>query len=194
MPLCAKIAAGFDFCAADPIAMGIEDLLYIFNKEDFTFTFDVDNPLLITGITRVGTSLMYKFTGSSNSFNATSTDKRTNVGNRWSEEVDFNMAGQSSAIKQIVSEMGIGKVQVIATNNYRDGDSIFELFGATTGLQSDGSKRDPSDENFGGGWQVKLTNPPKQTEPLPPRCVNLGMTPTYATTLAAIEALCVPAA
>lgn len=190
---CSKIAAGFDICGADPIAEGIEDLLYIFNQGDFTFTFDVDNPLLVTAITRVGTSLMYKYSGSSNSFNTVSKEVRTNVGPRYTEEVDFNIAGLSTAIKEQIMQMGTGRVQVIVVNNYRDGDSIFELFGAVNGLQSDGSERNAADETYGGGFNMKLTNPPKLREPMLPRGVLIGMSPTYATTLTAIEALCVPA-
>lgn len=190
---CDKIAAGFDICAASPIAGGIDDILYIFNMDDFTLTYDSTNPLLITGITRVGTSLMYKFLGSSNSFNTVSKEVRTNVGPRYTEEIDFNIAGLSTAIKQTIMQMGTGRVRAIVVNNYRSGDSIFELFGAVNGLQSDGSERNAADETYGGGYNMKLTNPPKQREPMLPRGVLIGSTPTYTTTLAAIEALCVPA-
>lgn len=198
MGLCDKITAGFDICANDAIAPGIEDLLYVCNKGDFTFTYDPTNPLLITGITAVTTgNKFFKFTGSNNSFSTNSKSKRTNVGPRFTEEIDFNIAGLSSDIKKQISQMGYGKVQVIAVNNYRDEDSIFELFGATSGLMLDTAERKSTDETYEGGYNIKLTAPPKLSEPYMPRCINVppvgsGSPPaTFASTLAAIEALCI---
>lgn len=194
MPLCDKISDGFDICANDPIAQGVDDVLYLFNMGDFTFTFDNTNPLLITAITRVGTSLMYKYLGTNNSFNTISKSVRTSVGSRYTEEIDFNIAGISSDIKTQIQAMGNANLQAIAVNNYRDGDSIFELFGCVNGLMDDGSERNASDDNFGGGYNMKLTNRPKLREPMLPRCVSIGSPGTYALTLAALEALCIPAA
>lgn len=193
MPRCDAISAGFDLCTNEPIAQGIDDIIYLWNRGDFTFTFDEDDPLLITAITRVGTALMYKYLGTNNSFNTLSKSVRTNVGPRYTEEIDFNIAGISSTVKNQVMAMGFGDLQAITVNNYRDGDSIFELFGAVNGLQDDGSERNAGDENFGGGYNMKLTNRPKLREPMLPRCVNIGSPATFATTLAALEALCIPA-
>jgi hypothetical protein len=51
-----KINAGFGLGASEPITSGIEDVVYIFNQDDITLTYDATNPLIITGLTAVGSS------------------------------------------------------------------------------------------------------------------------------------------
>jgi hypothetical protein len=54
------------------------------------------------------------------------------------------------------------------------------------------AERNAADETVEGGYKLKLTNPDKLKEPYPPRAVSIAPTSgsaTYASTLAAIEAL-----
>lgn len=174
MASCQKIIAGFDFCSADAIVAGIDDALYIFNEEDFVITYDPNNPLIITGLTPVNGAKMYKFEGTNNSFDSMSTGAQTTVGLRYTEEIDFNIAGLSSMIKAQIQAFGNHKTKVIAINNYKSTDSAIELFGATTSLLASETKRQANDENLSGGYSVKLTNPNKLKEAYPPRCVNIA--------------------
>jgi hypothetical protein len=66
-----KINAGFSLGTSEPITSGIEDVIYIFNQDDITLTYDVANPLIITAFTAVGAAKVYKFEGTNNSFNTT---------------------------------------------------------------------------------------------------------------------------
>jgi len=187
-----KINAGFSMGAEAPVTAGIEDVVYIFNQADFTLTYSTTNPLIVTGLTPVGTVNIYKFEGTNNSFNTMSKLAKTSVGPRYTEEIDFNVAGLSVAIKTQLMAMGYGRVCAIAVNNYNSSDSAIELFGAVNGLILTDAERSAADETVDGGYKLKLTNPDKLREPYPPRAVSIAPTSgtaTFATTIAAIEAL-----
>lgn len=187
-----KINAGFALGAAEPVTSGIEDVIYIFNESDITLTYDTENPLIVTDLTAVGSAKVYKFAGTNNSFNSISKLTKTQVGPRYTEEIDFNIAGLSTEVKAQLMAMGYGRVRAIAINNYKDGDSAIELFGAVNGLILSEAERNAADETIEGGYKLKLTNPDKLKEPYPPRAVSIPPVSgpaTYASTLAALEDL-----
>jgi hypothetical protein len=187
-----KINAGFSLGIGAPVTAGIEDVIYIFNQGDITVTYDTQNPLIVNDLTAVSSAKIYKFEGTNNSFNTMSKLAKTPVGPRYTEEIDFNIAGFSVDIKAQLMAMGYGRVCAIAINNYNSSDSAIELFGAVNGLILTDAERNAADENLDGGYKLKLTNPDKLREPYPPRAVSI--TPnsgpaTHASTIAAIEAL-----
>ena len=187
-----KINAGFKLGTADPITAGIEDVVYIFNQDDIILTYDITNPLIVTGLTAVSAAKVYKFEGTNNSFGTTSKLAKTQVGPRYTEEIDFNIAGLSVDIKTQLTAMGYGRVCAITVNNYKSSDSAIELFGAVNGLILTDAERNAADETLDGGYKLKLTNPDKLKEPYPPRAVSIAPqsgTATYASTIAALEAL-----
>lgn len=187
-----KINAGFSLGTGDPVTAGIEDVIYIFNQDEITLTFDPANPMIVTGLTAVSNAKIYKFEGTNNSFNTMSKLAKTSVGPRYTEEIDFNIAGFSLDIKAQLMAMGYGRVKAIAVNNYNSSNSAIELFGAVNGLILTDAERSAADETLDGGYKLKLTNPDKLREPYPPRAVSIAPTSgtaTYASTIAAIEAL-----
>jgi len=187
-----KINAGFALGTGDPVTAGIEDVIYIFNQDDITLTYDTVNPLIVTGLAAVSSAKVYKFEGTNNSFNTISKLAKTSVGPRYTEEIDFNVAGFSVDIKTQLMAMGYGRVCAITVNNYKSSDSAIELFGAVNGLILTDAERTAADETLDGGYKLKLTNPDKLREPYPPRAVSIPPTTggaTYASTIAAIEAL-----
>ncbi|SHM51561.1 hypothetical protein [Mucilaginibacter sp. OK098] len=187
-----KINAGFSLGTDSPVTAGIEDVIYIFNQDDITLTYDTLNPLIVKGLTAVSTAKVYKFEGTNNSFNTISKLAKTAVGPRYTEEIDFNIAGFSVDVKTQLMAMGYGRVCAIAVNNYKSSDSAIELFGAVNGLILTDAERTAADETLDGGYKLKLTNPDKLREPYPPRAVSIAPesgTATYASTIAALEAL-----
>jgi len=187
-----EINAGFIMGADNPVTAGIEDVIYIFNQDDFTLTFDTTNPLIVTGLTPVTGAKIYQYQGTNNSFNTTSKLAKTSVGPRYTEEIDFNVAGLSVDIKTQLQAMGYGRVCAITVNNYNSSDSAIELFGAVNGLILTDAERSAADDTVDGGYKLKLTNPDKLKEPYPPRAVSIAPTSgtaTFASTIAAIETL-----
>ena len=187
-----KINSGFSLGTGSPVTAGIEDVIYIFNQDDITLTYSTDNPLIITGLTAVSNAKIYKFEGTNNSFNTTSKLAKTSVGPRYTEEIDFNIAGFSVEVKAQLMAMGYGRVRAITVNNFSSSDSAIELFGAVNGLILTDAERSAADETMDGGYKLKLTNPDKLREPYPPRAVSIPPTSgpaTFASTLAALEAL-----
>jgi len=108
-----KITAGFTIGAGEPVTAGIEDVIYIFNEADVTLTYSSTNPLIVTGLTAVSTAKVYKFEGTNNSFNTMSKLAKTQVGPRYTEEIDFNIAGLSVDIKAQLQAMGYGRIRAI---------------------------------------------------------------------------------
>lgn len=166
-----KINAGFKLGSLSPITSGIEDLLYLYNEDDFVEVYDINNPLIITGLFPLNGAKLYKFEGTNNSFGTISKLVKTAVGPRYTEEIDFNIAGNTTDIKGIVQAAGYGRIKAIAVNNYKQGDSTIELFGAVNGLLVSEAERNASDESIEGGYKIKLTQPDKLREPYPPRSV-----------------------
>jgi hypothetical protein len=189
MGLFNKIQDGFTLGVTSPVVSGIEDWLYLYNDTDFTETYDPTQPLIVTGLTPVdNTKFIWKFTGTNNSFKPTIKSTKTIVGPRYNEELDFNIAGNSTNVKQMVMAAGYGRVRAIVVNNFKSTDSVIELMGANNGLLCE-VERDEASE---GGWKLKLTPPDKLMEPYPPRAILIppvSGSATYASTLAAIEAL-----
>jgi len=190
-----KISSDYRLGINTPVTSGVEDLIYVFNQDDFTLTFDVTNPIIITGLTAISTAKIYKFTGTNNSFNTDSKMAKTAVGPRYTEEIDFNIANFSVDIKTQLMALGYGRCLVISVNNYKSSDSAIELFGCVNGLILTEAERNAADETLEGGYKLKIAQPDKLREPYPPRAVLIppvgsGDPPaTYASTIAAIEAL-----
>jgi hypothetical protein len=186
-----KINAGFSLANAQPVTSGIEDVIYIFNEDDIKITYNTTNPLIIDDLEKVGSGKVFKFEGTNNSFNAMSKLAKTQVGPRYTEEIDFNIAGLSVDIKGQLRAMGYGRVKAIVINNFKESDSSVELFGAVNSLILTEAERNAADEGLEGGYKLKLTNPDKLREPYPPRAVFIAESgsATYATTIAALEAL-----
>lgn len=187
-----KINAGFSLGTDEPITAGVEDVIYIFNQDEITISYDTLNPLIVDDLTAVGSAKVYKFQGTNNSFNSISKIAKTAVGPRYTEEIDFNIAGLSVDIKAQLQAMGYGRVCAVLVNNYKSSDSSIELFGAVNGLILTEAERNAADEGLDGGYKLKLTNPDKLKEPYPPRAVSIAPTSgsaTYASTVAALEDL-----
>jgi hypothetical protein len=187
-----KITEGFSLQDAAPVTSGIEDVIYIFNEDEISITYNTANPLIIDDLSKVGSGKIYKFEGTNNSFNAMSKLAKTQVGPRYTEEIDFNIAGLSVDVKAQLRAMGYGRVKAIVINNYKDGDSAIELFGAVNSLILTEAERNAADEALEGGYKLKLTNPEKLREPYPPRAVYIAPdsgSASFTSTLAALEAL-----
>ncbi|HEY4326390.1 MAG TPA: hypothetical protein VGN20_20570 [Mucilaginibacter sp.] len=176
-----KIAGSYKLGSNTPITAGVEDLIYIYNSSEFIEVYDINNPLVITGLFPINGANLYKFTGTNNSFNTVSKLAKSSVGPRFTEEIDFNIANVSTDIKTLIMQMGYGRVKAIAVNNYKSGDSAIELFGAINGLIVTDSERNAADETVEGGYKIKLTNPDKIREPYPPRAIGLTTLPVTAT-------------
>ncbi len=186
-----KINAGFSLGTDSPVTAGIEDVIYIYNQDEIALTYDTANPLIVTGLTAVSSGKIYQFEGTNNSFHTVSKLAKTSVGPRYTEEIDFNVAGFSVDVKTQLMAMGYGRVCAIAVNNYNSSDSAIALFGAVNGLILTDAERSAADDSMDGGYKLKLTNPDKLKEPYPPRAISIAPTQgdaTYASTIAAIDA------
>lgn len=193
---CGKIVAGFIQCGTPPSSPGIEDRVYAYNRDEFTETYDATNPLILTGLTPIGSAVLYKITGSGDSFDSSSTVQKKSVGPRFNELVNVNISSNSTDVKKLIINGSAGRVKFITVNNDKSTDGAIELFGAVNGLQfTENTVRKASDEDMQGGWKIEAGMPKGLLEPYPPRAILIPPTTgpaTYASTLAALEALLTP--
>lgn len=190
--LCGGITAGFIIDCNNPTVAGIDDLIILFNRDDVSLTFDQQNPLLVTGITVAQGKALYAFYGVNNSFASMAKQVMTQNGPRYEHELDFNIAGNSTAIKENLKAMGYGRIGAIVFNNYKAGDSAIELLGAVHGLILNEGERNTGDEAMDGAYKLKLSRPQKLREPNWPAAVLIAGQAgpaTYDSTKAAIMAL-----
>lgn len=176
-----KIKKGFAIGSVPAITPGLEDWIYLGNRGDFNFIYDPSNPYVIIGIVPIGGAKLIKFSGTNNSFGSAIKSVKTQVGPRYTIELDWNIASNSTDIKQTIDAGGYGRLFAIAVNNYKYGDSGIELYGAVCGLIISDAERTAADETLEGGWKVKLTSPDKLREPSLPPSIFIPVSPVGVT-------------
>jgi hypothetical protein len=193
LTICGGINDGFNFCDVDPMIGGVEDLLVLFNIADVKLIKDPTNPNLVVMIQSAdGGSpyhLLYPYYGTNNNIGTKAKQVQTKNGPRYEHEVDFLIAGNSTDIKEQIQAMGYGRIGAIVFNNYKDGDSSVEIFGASNGLVANEAERDTASEEMDGAYNIKLTRPERLREPSFPLAVQLPVGATPAQTKAAIVAM-----
>lgn len=188
--VCGRITAGFNLNCVNPIVGGIDDLLILGNLDEFTITYDPANPLLVVNVQPISTAKLYAFYGTNNSFGSMSKQVLTTGGPRYEHTNDFNIMGNDTDIKEQLIGLGFGRVISFVFNNWKEGDSAIEMFGATHGLQLKESERNTADDAMEGGYKLKLGTPDRLKEPQSPAGVLIPVTTgTYTTTKEALFAL-----
>src|SRR3990167_2375110 len=97
---CTLLDGNLTIDCADPIQGGVEDLLYLANKDDIdTVTRDGTNPLIVTGITLKSGASLYKVEGQNNSHNTKWERVKLAYSVVYNHSVDFVGFDLSSAAK-----------------------------------------------------------------------------------------------
>ena len=192
MSTCGTLAANLTADCANPLTPGTEDNLYLINKEDITgATFDVANPLVMTGFTLAATKKVYKVEGKKNSNVPSSTLAKKKYDNFHKHQVEFVGFNIDPAVKKEIDKIPHGEYVAIVENKHKGtaGNTAFEVYGWKNGMICDKLDRNPTDADSGGAYMITLASDDATPEPHIPYTL---FTTDYATTLAIITALLAP--
>ena len=138
MSLTCELAQNISKSCEFPPVKGTNDEIYIIEKDNISgITEDVNNPLLVSAITKVATEKGFKYEFLRNSLTPSVELVRDEFGERWKQGVMAKIAGATPEVKLELLRLAGTKVVVIVKNNYggdADGKSKYEMFGYGTGL------------------------------------------------------------
>ena len=162
--VCGKIVSGVLLDCNNPIISGLGNRIWVFNRDDITFTFDATNPQLVTAIILAVGIYGYVFETINNDVSALYKMGQTSAGPRYEHEIDFKILANNQTIRQQIQSLAYGRFVIIVENLFRSGgatDSTFEIFGGQYGLMASSIERKSDDESTSGAHVVKFVNPLK---------------------------------
>lgn len=186
--ICGEINANIAFDCNNPLQNGTRDRAYIINYDDIDVAaFDATNKNIVTGITLKAGKYAYYVDGKNNSIAPTTALVRLAYSQVFDHMVNMKGFDISPVTKDMLDKAKDGRFVVITENNFKGatGDSAFEIYGLTTGLEMTVLTRDPLNADTQGAFDFTFGTD-KNKEPNLPK--TLYMT-SYAATKAAIEAL-----
>jgi len=188
---CAGIFEGATVSCADPLAVGIEQRLFLANLEDVaSFTFDGTETNMVTAITMESGKKFFEFEGLKQSISTQSeyTPKPYSVG--YKHTVDFSVFNVTASQRRNLEAMAFQPQVAIAygPNDSSLGNGAFEILGINAGLEIVTNIRIPADNETGGAYRIQLATPDAGgiESQLPS---VFFVSPDYATTLTALLAL-----
>jgi hypothetical protein len=166
----------------------------VFNKAQWdkaTIARSGTNPKIITGITLSGTDKAYGYVSLPKGVSVTCAYTRGTFTSGYVQSCNFILFKNNADAKRELDLLGKGLYVIVYENNDKgtNGDTAFEVLGEVNGLELLNSDRDSSSAENGGAWVLKFNTPSDRYEDTPSTVFIGSTTPTYATTLAALDAL-----
>lgn len=171
----------------NPLQAGTRDKLWLINFDDINGTTINTSTGVLEGLTLNSGAVAYVVDGQNNSIEPKATMVEQGYFNMFDHDVMFKGFNVSPAVKKAMNEIKDGRFVAITENYFRgaNGQSAFEVYGLTTGLEVTELERDANSEDTQGAFHVKLFTKKNKEPKLP---TNFFLT-DYATTKALIEAL-----
>lgn len=191
---CGGITVGADYDCESPVVSGVNQRLLLGNLDDIlAVTYNTTNPSIIEGIAMKSTKAMFAFQGIRQSLTPSYELVPGTVSVGYNHIVNFLGFEISQAAKDNFEKMAFGKLFGIVENRNAPGnaDSIFETYGLGVGLEANAMTRAASDQESGGAFAITLQTP--EAEGKEPKMPQSFFKTDYATTLALVDALLVPA-
>ena len=186
--ICGKINANIKKDCAVPLQMGTRDLCKIINFSDIVSrVYDDTNKSQVKDILLASGKTAFEIDGFKNSIKPKVTLDDTTYFKRFNHEVGIIGFDISIDTKEQLNA-GIEGRYVIVTENYfqgEDGESAFEVYGLTAGMELTIVERDPTSADTQGGFTLMFSTPLNKEPKLP----NAFFDTDYATTKAIFDAL-----
>ena len=187
---CAGIFEGATVSCADPLAVGIEQRLFLANLEDVaSFTFDGTETNMVTGITMESGKTFFEFEGLKQSISCQSEYVPKPFSTAYKHTIDFSIMDVSASQRRNMEAM-VFQPQVAITFGQNDsslGNGAFEIHGINAGLEVVTNIRIPADNETGGAYRIQLATP--DAGGIESQLPSVFFSTDYATTLAALVAL-----
>lgn len=165
---CANISENVLLDCQKRISAGANDNLFLLNYNDIAaITRDITNPNLIESFSLVSGAFLYKFEGFNDSVEPRSALVESRYSKLYDHEVTFKIFDNTVEIKDQIDRMAQGKMVAIIENNFAgsDGETKFEIYGITGGLQLREMERIVQDEETQGAYNLVLRSSDRSKEP-----------------------------
>lgn len=190
MALCGTISRNLLADKCNPPIEGIEQTMYIYNREDIaSYTLDATNSQIITGITMKTGKLGYMIQGLNSAIGGRWELVKQTYANRYDHIVGGVVFERGSAAKLELQGLANGNFVVVLENKHKSGDAAFEIFGKDIGLESRTITGNAADAETAGGYPFELGSPEANKEPHTPATLFLT---SYAATRTMLEATITP--
>jgi hypothetical protein len=186
--ICGEINGNIEFDCNNPLQNGTRDRAWIINHDDIdVVAFDATNKNIVTDITLKATKLAYYVDGKNNSIAPTTALVRLAYSTAFDHMVNMKGFDISPVTKDMLDKAKDGRFVVITENNFKGatGNSAFEIYGLTTGLEMTVLDRDPLNADTQGAFNFTFGTD-KNKEPNLPKTFFIT---SYAASKTAIEAL-----
>lgn len=187
--LCGQITQAQLIDCDNPVQGGTREKAYIMNLADLdSITFGADG-YTVEAITLAATKKAFVIEGKNNSIAPKATMIEQGFSNMFDHEVIAKGFDISPAVKNELNSMKDGRFVIITENYFKGsgGETAYEIYGITTGLEITNLERDPNNAETQGAFDytffTKLNKEPKLPNPL--------FLTNYATTKAIVDALIV---
>lgn len=170
-------------CTLAPVA-GVEETMYVFNKEELTAVKSLTNDNLVTDLTVIIGKKGFKVKGFKKSSNAKSTLVVTDtLPDMYTQTMEFTVWGKDAETVKELKQLNNVVFVVEKKDKGASGDSAFAMYGYETGLFKATLEQDSNAD--GGVFKVSMVAEGQSTP-----YFNVYDT-SYATTKAMLEALLV---
>jgi len=176
---CSGIFSGSLVSCSDPLAVGIEQRLFLANLEDVaSFTFDSTETNMVTGITMETGKTFFEFEGLKQSISCQSEFVPKPFSTAYRHQIDFSCFDVSASQRRNLEAM-VFQPQVAIT------------FGPNDSSLGNGAFEIPADNETGGAYRIQLATPDAGgiESALPSVFWTDPSSGTYATALTALVAL-----
>ena len=193
---CEGLTMGAEINCADPLTPGIRKRLIGFNLadvEDVAYSITPGQENVIESITLKEGMQAWVFDGIKQSIVPTQELVPQPTSNGWKHGVLFSIFDISSEQKLNLQGMATQSTVWIVenANDSSNANSIFEVYGLGRGLEAETITRSPVDTESGAAYVVQLNTPDEGGSEVVP--VESWFIVDFATTLAAVELLLIPA-
>lgn len=184
---CGKISRNITKSCTNPLQAGVRDRAIIINFDDISNIVYAADGCTIQDIVLKSGASAFQIDGKNNSIkpkSALAAQTYENMQDHTVEVVGFDI---SPEMKADLNSMKNGRF-VIVTENYFKGDageSAFEVYGTTTGLELTVIDRDPNDQETQGAYKLTFFTKVNKEPNVP----NAFFDTDYATTKAIVEGL-----
>lgn len=188
--VCGEIASNIAFDCNTPLQSGTADRAWIINFNDIdSVTYNATNKKIVEAITLSGTNVAYYIDGKNNSIAPKATMLDLTYVKPFDHMVNMKGFDISPDIKDQLDKAKDGRFVVIVENKFKGtaGNSAFEIYGLSVGLEMTVLERDPNNAELLGAFDFTFMTKTDKEPGLP----HSFYITSYAASKTAIEGLLV---
>lgn len=154
-----------------PLVSGLRTTAYIMNTDDIDRSTTVITNGVITDFQLKAGKSAYKVQVAEDGIMGMQTFVRATYSTGWTHQISLKLLDISKEVKDFITELQYGRVTIIVANKYikeglTPGDTVYEVYGYSLGLQLTEGTRDTSNADVDGGYEITLSTKEGEKEKL----------------------------